>query len=427
MLFSRFRDNGQLLRQFSWAAFGQISSAIGLVVGIRLLTEFVPPVVYGNVAILLGFGSFCYAVFHAPLFQASIRFFPDAQKRGQAGLLRATVFQLADKALFPLAFMFVVGGICYGLSTGTPWWFGLLLAAILIVDVYKNLETGLLNAARRQRECALWNVAETWGKPICVIILVSRFQASAGWILLGYLCASLPLYCYFRLKGKPEGEEGPVTEIGRQNPLLKEICRYAFPLVPSALIGGIYSLSDRYIVGGVLGLEQVGIFAAVSGLMARPFMIMSSIIEQSLRPLYFERVVAEKGSGKEILRRWLLLASGICAVCLFLVILFRNQLVNLLLAPGYRSSVELIPWLALGYACYAVSFIYENVFHAYNETVAILKINIVMALLTLAVTILLTYGYGLSGAALSVAVVYVLRLLIFRYGANRILKSAYPS
>lgn len=426
MLFSNIRDNGQLLRQLSWAAFGQIASAIGLIAGIRLLTEFIPPVVYGNVTILLGLGAFCYSIFHAPLFHASLRFYSDAQKRGQVGLLRSTIFELAHKTLLPIALLFVVVGVSYGLYAGTSWWFGILLAAILIVDVYKNLETALLNAARRQRECALWSVAETWGRPICAIILVSHFQASAGLILLGYLCASLPIYCYFRLTGKLEGGEELLTGSDRRDVLLKEIYRYALPLVPSALISGIYSLSDKYIVGGMLGLEQVGIFAAVSGLMARPFIIMCGIIEQSLRPLYFERVVAEKGSGEGILRRWLLLASGICAAGLFLVIALRSQVVNILLAPEYRSSVDLIPWLAVGYACYAISFIYENVFHAYNKTFAILKINIAMAILTVAVTMLLTYKYRLLGASVSVTIVYMLRLIILRYSADRIIKHAHP-
>ena len=427
MLIPGIRDNGQLLRQISWAAFGQIVSAIGLIAGIRLLTEFVPPAVYGNVAILLGIGAFCYAIFHAPLFHASLRFYPDAQKRGQVGILRSTIFQLAHKTLFPIALLFVAGGVSYGIYAGASWWFGPLLAVILILDVYKNLETGLLNAARRQRECALWSVAETWGRPICAIILVWCFQADAGFILFGYLCASLPIYCIFRLTGKLEGVGEHVTDSDKRNVLVEEIYRYALPLVPSALIGGIYSLSDRYIVGGLLGLEQVGIFAAVSGLMARPFMIMCGIIEQSLRPLYFERVVAEKGSGEGILSRWLLLASGICAAGLFLVIALRHQVVYIMLAPGYRSSVDLIPWLAIGYACYAVSFIYENVFHAYNRTVAILKVNIAMAIFTVVVSMLLTYYYRLSGAAVSVMIVYMLRLIILRYSAKRIIRYAHPS
>jgi O-antigen/teichoic acid export membrane protein len=426
MFFSNIRDNGQLLRQLSWAAFGQIASAMGLIVGIRLLTEFVPPAVYGNVSILLGIGAFCYTIFHAPLFHASLRFYSDAQKRGQVGLLRLTIFELAHKILFPVTILFVLGGLFYSFYAGTSWWFGVLLAAILIVDVYKNLETGLLNAARRQRECALWNVAETWGRPICAIILVSCFQASAGLILFGYLCASLPIYCYFRLTGKLEGGEEPVTGSDRRNVLLKEIYRYALPLVPSALVGGIYSLSDRYIVGGFLGLEQLGIFAAVSGLMSRPFIIMCGIIEQSLRPVYFERVVAENGSGEGILRRWLMLATLICAAGFFLVVSLRSQVVNILLAPKYRSSVDLIPWLATGYACYAISFIYENVFHAYNKTVAMLKINIAMAIVMVVVTMLLTYNYRVLGAAVSVTIVYMLRLIILRYSANRIIKYAHP-
>jgi O-antigen/teichoic acid export membrane protein len=416
-LFISTGKNRQFLQQLSWAAFGQIATAVGLLVGIRLMTEYVPPSTYGNVTLLLGLTTFAYSLFSVPLFQASLRFYPNVQKSGDEELLRFTVFELAKKAMVSTSVLMIIGGAAYGFLTGNSGWFGVLLAAILVVDVIKMLETGLLNAARKQREFAFWNISETWGRPVCAIILVSNFQASAGMILFGYFCASALVLLYFRPKGRAIKGEESMGDRGQQRHrvLVKDIYRYALPLVPSALVSGVNSLSDRYIIGGGLGFEQLGIYAAASSLMIRPFVIACGIIEQSVRPIYFDSVASESSDSKFILRKWLLFASGICVSGILLVVGLRHQIVNLVLAPKYRSVVDLLPWLALGYACYSISFIYENVFYAYKKTVVIFKINTIMAVITVFVTLMMTYAYGLLGAALSVAIINILKLILLRF------------
>lgn len=134
-----------------------------------------------------------------------------------------------------------------------------------------------------------------------------------------------------------------------------------------------------------------------------------------MRPIYFDSVASESSESKVILRKWLLFASGICVSGILLVIALRHQIVNLVLAPKYRSIVDLLPWLALGYACYSISFIYENVFYAYNKTVVIFKINILMAVITVLATLIMTCTYGLSGAAISVVIINILKLVLLRY------------
>jgi O-antigen/teichoic acid export membrane protein len=404
------------LRQLSWAAFGQLATAIGLLAGIRLLTEYVPPAVYGNVALLLGLTSFCYSLFSTPLFQALLRFYPDARRSDEIGLLKSTIFKLAKKAMLYAIFLFTAGGLIYGFMSGTSRWLGALLAAILVVDVYKILQTGLLNAKRRQREYALWNMAETWGRPVCAVFLVISFEASASHVLIGYLTASLLILWYFRPEPEPEKTWSPE----RRKVLLGEICRYALPLVPSSLVCGVNSLCDRYIIGGLLGYEQVGVYAAVSGLMVRPFILACGIIEQSVRPIYFDSVAAGDGRNKAILRKWMLLATAICTAGFLTIVGLRQQVVDILLAQKYRSIVDLIPWLALGYACYAITFIYENIFYAHKKTGTVFRINIIMAFMTVIVTLAMTYKYKLLGAAVSVPLLYGMKILLLRYYARKI-------
>jgi len=409
--------NRQFLQQLSWAAFGQIATAVGLLVGIRLMTEYVPPSTYGNVTFLMSLTTFAYSLFSVPLFQAALRLYPNVQISGEEELLRFTVLELAKKAMVYTSVLIIMGGAAFGSLTGNPRWFGLLLSAILVVDVLKMLETGLLNAARKQREFAFWNISETWGRPVCAIILINHFQASAGMIIFGYFCASALVFLYFRPKGRPTKGEASMGDMERQRHrvLVKDIYQYALPLVPSALVSGVNSLSDRYIIGGALGFEQLGIYAAASSLMIRPFIIACGVIEQSVRPIYFDSVASESSDSKFILRKWILFASGICVSGILLVVGLRHQIVNLVLAPKYRSIVDLLPWLALGYACYSISFIYENVLYAYKKTVVIFKINTFMSVITVFTTLIMIYTFGLLGAAMSVVLLNILKLILLRF------------
>jgi len=411
------------LNQLSWAAFGQIATAIGLLVGIRFLTEYVPPDVYGNVTLLLGVTSFVYSLYSLPLFQATIRFFPDAQISDKVSLLRYTIFKLANTAMVCTSIMFVIGGLAYSFFTGGGWWLGALLAAIVVVDVIKILETGLLNAARKQREFAFWNAAEIWGRPLCAVILANCFHVSASLILIGYFSASALILCCFSRRVQPERERSFAGN-DRHRIMLEDIYRYALPLAPSALVSGINAFSDRYIIGGFMGFEQVGIYAAASSLMLRPFVIACAIVEQSVRPIYFDSVASDDTRSKDIFSKWILVALSICVVGIIIVAVFRHEIVRIVLAPKYRSIADLLPWLALGYACYSICFIYENVFYAYKKTKIILKINILIAIITVLITIIMTYKYRLFGAALSVLIVNCFKLMVLRYYSKTIPQNA---
>ena len=80
-----------LIREGTWVLSGQIAAAMGVLVGVRLLTEFVPPEIYGVISLMLGIMTLGYNLFCFPTLQAVIRFYPDVVQAGSVGILRKTV------------------------------------------------------------------------------------------------------------------------------------------------------------------------------------------------------------------------------------------------------------------------------------------------------------------------------------------------
>ncbi|MBV8267213.1 MAG: hypothetical protein JO252_12870, partial [Planctomycetaceae bacterium] len=97
----------------AWLVSGQGLTAISMLVGVRLLTEAVPPEVYGAVSLMVGILTLGRNLFCFPFCQASLRFYSDAARRGQVGELRAILIRYLSRSSLLLAGLIVLLGIPY--------------------------------------------------------------------------------------------------------------------------------------------------------------------------------------------------------------------------------------------------------------------------------------------------------------------------
>ena len=94
--FSNIRRN--IIKEGSWVFIGQILTALAALVGIRLITEFVPPKVYGSVTLLIGITTLGRNLFCTPLLQACYRFYPDAERYKSISELRKIITDYLRKS-----------------------------------------------------------------------------------------------------------------------------------------------------------------------------------------------------------------------------------------------------------------------------------------------------------------------------------------
>jgi len=308
--------------------------------------------------------------------------------------------------------MLLIGAIsCF--ITGRSFMGVLALVVYFIATVAQTLEINLLSAARRQKFIALWESLNAWCQPLFAITLVIIFGATTQSVIWGYCVATASIYFIIRilpftLEGKGKDKHQTTTPL---NNLQKNILHYSLPLAPLALVGWVTSLSDRYIIGNILGLEQVGIYTAAYGLISRPFLMSSGIISKTLRPIY-NKAVSNHNTAleKKIFYIWIITASAVAAVGILLILFLRKWIILLLLAEQYRSSIALIPWLAAGFAFQSLTFVFENYLYAHKHTKTILLCQSLCAVLSLAITIPLVIHAGMKGAAISCPIYFGLSL-----------------
>ena len=85
------RTYPRIFSEASWALFGQICSAVGMLAGVRLVTEYVQTDLYGTLNLLAGLVALGKNTFQAPLLQAQLRFYGDAAVADRVPLFRRTI------------------------------------------------------------------------------------------------------------------------------------------------------------------------------------------------------------------------------------------------------------------------------------------------------------------------------------------------
>jgi O-antigen/teichoic acid export membrane protein len=131
----------------------------------------------------------------------------------------------------------------------------------------------------------------------------------------------------------------------------------------------ISGLSGRYFVGGLVGLEAAGIYAATYGLMNQPFMIAQQSLELIMRSRYFDAVAAGDALGaRKIFTFWTTLQIAICSLGVGLATLFSKFIAALCLGAEYQSASRLMPYIAAGCSLLAIYGAVEKIFHARQQT-----------------------------------------------------------
>ena len=408
-----------------WVVGGQAATAIGTLIGVRVLTQFLAPAAYGTVSLSLGMSVLAISVVSTPLTQAAIHFYPNVVATGSVHDLLASLLRCFRIMAPRLAAVALLGGASYVyFGHGSPI-VVVLLVLLLASDCWRSANLSLLNAARRQGRYALWTATDAWSRPLAGVVAVQISGQSAIGVLAAYVIVSMCLLCTFSYGLWPGSGHSAAPSPERSRQLDSRLWSYALPLVPLGVISWASSLGDRYIIGSFLSVADAGVYAAIYGLSSAPFMIVNGTAEQALRPIYQAAVSAgNQARAQRIFLLWLGVVFAICATGLAILIVSHEYLAGLFVGKPYRYAADLMPWIGAGYAIRAISYVFERVCYAYGRTRRTLTTQIYAACATAIATPLGVLTLGLKGAAMAVPAYFSVQLVVAIVLARRTIAEA---
>jgi O-antigen/teichoic acid export membrane protein len=387
-----------------WLIGGQALLAVGQLAGVRLLTEAVRPEIYGTVSIVLGLVVLGRSQFSLPFAMASMRQYAEAARRADVDMLMRVVRYWLLRSQGIAGALVLLIGVPYCLFRSISLWLPALAFGLFVVDSEITLAAALLNASKQHRLYSLLRGAEAWIRPILAVALVHLFSPSGAVVLVGYLVGGLILVVVIKL-AQPVGRRATTRPVDRQ--MTRRVWRFCLPLFPIAPVEWVSSLSDRYLIGGLIGLDSAGIYAASYGLISQPFLMAGIVLENYYRPHYYDALADnQSNSARRILMTWFVLTAVACVLGLLVVIIFKSLIVSLFLAASYRTAVDLLFPIALGNAFFALSQVCERFLHGQERTDLCLVSRTIGAGMCLAAGVPMIYYYGLQGAAWAVPLYY---------------------
>ena len=417
----------RLLREGAWAMSGQVVAALAGVAGVRVLTELAPLAVFGAANLLVGAVSLGRNVVIAPLYNAQLRFHPRFSERGQSAWAaryfawRAWIATGISAAAGTLLYL-LAAACCSSLRIDWVTFLGLLM--FLGADTGRTLATNRLNAERRQARLAVWVGLEGCLVIAAPSVLLCLWPTTASMIwgqALGVATTAVVLGVLSR--GKPQGGDerrNPSETLG----LTKEVWHYGLPFAPMGLVGWIATIGDRYVLGGVQGVGEVGHYAAVSGVGSRPINFLGTLLNTIMRPVLFSAESSnDKAKAHRVFVGWVLLTTVAGAVLTLTMVLFGSAISRVLFAPAYREgSGRLLAWVALAYSLTAVTQVFENRLYSVGRSAVVLIPQLVGTVASVGFAIILIGLSGTVGAAEGKAAAFCLQCVataFFALGVRR--------
>lgn len=404
---------------------GQVASALGTLVGLRLVTGVVAPAIYGVVVLAMGIKALAQGLAVGPMMQAALRHYTEYERDEGKGVLRRTVVGALRQPLLWLSagLLLAVGFWSNQIHAGLV--LGPLCVVLFLIDATRTVEVTFLNAARDQRTMSQLVAADAWMRPVGAVIAVSVLGPSAAAVVAGYAVgAAVPLLAFYALRRT--GSSAPLAPQRERASVVADRARmwlYARPLVLLPLVGWVSGQADRYIVGGLAGLAFAGVYAAVYGLASRPFLVLGNTAELALRQVYYARVSeGNRVTERRIFFLWMVSVSGAALLLVAAVALVHRQIALLLLAPEYRGYSSLMIWIAVGYGLAICGQVVERVCYALRDTRGVLLIEAGGAVLSVIVAVPMVLLFGIRGAAWAVPVYFGLQLCLAAWRAAHALK-----
>ena len=360
-----------------WVFIGQLGTALGVVLGVKILTHVLDPAEFGRMAlantVVLLVGSNIFG----PLGQGFMRFWAICQDRGQANEFVLVTDRFAGRLVF---LMISASLILFAVSAVAGWhpWLVLITLSLITGGVtgYFGLRLSVFLAARNRKIVALVNTGSAVLKPVIALFFVIVLFSNADCVILGYavtafLAAFVVEHLYKRtfhpVSFKPSvgGEKKWGTDALGTTDLGKEILAYSWPFCIWGIIGWVHQSCDRWSLQAFHGVDVVGAFSVISVLAAYPLIFGANLLSNLFIPIAYQRAGSLNCPGSvRSANRMLYSMIGLYVVwavaTIFCFSFFHYEIVLLTSNLKYVAFSALLPGLASAWALFYLGQIFSG-------------------------------------------------------------------
>ena len=395
----------KLARASAIYTLGNIAPKLGAFVLLPVYVRFLTPSEYGSVSLLVSVSNVLSLLLTFGVDAALMRLHFDLQGRERATLYSTlSLFSLVTSGVATLVAAAVLAPFFPQLFAGIPFWpLGALALLVAFANAVQYVPSVLFRATGQAGRFVLVNLSAFVIGSLSSVVLIVFVHLGAAGMLLGQLLGALAIFAI------------AIVIVSRLGPWafsrssLVAALRFGLPIMPHAIAGWALRLSDRWLIGLLIGLPVLQAQAAI-GVYSFGYQIgfVVSIIVTSFNAAwspYFFRV-GHEASGPRLFREiTTLVIAGLLVIAVGLAVL-SPEIVTILANARYAEAVDVLPVIAFASVFQGLYTMLVTVVFLTKRTSQLALLTLASALLNLGLNVFLIPRLGIIGAAWSTLAAY---------------------
>jgi O-antigen/teichoic acid export membrane protein len=397
----------KLIADFFWIFGGNISSIIGILAVIKILSFFLTPNEYGQYYLGITLTIFANQIFFGPLGNAFTRYYIIAEKKNSINVFLNSTYNIAillTKILSIIAIIFFI--FLYFFYKIGNFYFYFNLFIISIFTGYSSIIYAYFHITLQRKKIAIYQTIESLIKILIISFFLYQFQKTTNNILFAISISTILTFALqFHFLYKNE------IDFSINNRILdKEWKKYLFEFSYPFAIWGIFCWlqisSDRWFLGYFKSSEDVAKYAIIFQLGYYPPSIIIGNVVQTITPILY-RKAGDASETKMLLdssnvtKKITFLSFLITFLVFIFSILFSKIIIDTFSNSRYIELANYFPYMVLSGGIFATAQILSIDFQSRMKINLLLYIKIITAIIGVISSFLLIKFFGLIGSVIS--------------------------
>ena len=396
----------RLAKEGSWIVVGQIAAMAGALVLVRVLTERLSPMEYGQLALGLTVAALVNQLVMGGIISGIGRFYAIAyQKHDVNGYLKDSwrLLGYGTLAVLPIGAVLMAGLLWLGYSQ----WMGLAAATLVfsLLSAYNSSLSGIQNAARQRVVVAFHRGLDAWLKILLAVGVMLWLGKSGTAVVIGYTLSSFLVtisQLFFLRRTIPVENRNERVH----HPWLGQIWAYSWPFSAWGFFTWMQQVSDRWALERFATTEDVGQYAVLFQLGYTPIVLITWLVMSFFGPILYNK----SGDATDFNRNihvhqivWKVTFANLILTLLGFAsaLLIHEWLFRLLVADEYRQTSFLLPWVFLAGGLFASGHVLSLKLMSEMKSATMIPVKIGTSLLAVMFNIIGAAIAGLKGVVIA--------------------------
>lgn len=392
----------RLAKEGAWLGAGQAATVLGALVLVRVLTEYLEPEQYGELALGLTVAGLVNQVVMGGVAAGIGRFYSIAAEKNDLVAYLDVSRRLLGFATLAVA---VIAGVFLGgmFWLGYSQWTALAAAALAfsVLSGYNTSLSGIQNAARQRALVAFHSGLDAWLKILLAVGVMVWLGRSSAAVVIGYALSSLLVtgsqFFFLRRLIRPADARQRSTG-GWQ----RAIWAYSWPFSAWGLFTWAQQASDRWALQTFASTQEVGMYAVVFQLGYVPIGLAATMAMTFLGPILYQRsgTATDPTRNTQVHRlAWRITLIGLLMTVLAFgfTYMLHEWIFRLLVDVQYHAVSPVLPWMVLAGGIFAAGQMLALKLMSDMKSTSMTAAKIVTAILGVALNMYGAGQYGLHG------------------------------